>query len=505
MAGGRLAIVSMMALCVGLLLTGCRENPCQKAYRQGVQALKRGHYSKSIRLLQESVNRGGTNAPVASIYNCQGLAYYRVGQHESALGAFDRSARLDPKFAEPLYNIGVILAESGRDAQAVTYFERAARLDLSDTRALEYQSRLFYRNQRWDDARRTLNEAYQRAPREPRILTALALHELHTENVMRSISFLQEALDHDAGYAPAIYNLAMINYSRLKNDNQAAQLFKDYLHLAPKGEGAEKAVQALREINKSSAAAVEQASNAPPAAAAVQFGPSPDGPSIPPVPKAVTEQPSSPAVMPSCEELIRVARTLERQGRREAAVNNYLRAAREAQRVGRPSIRDQAAREANGLCAQNASAHYEMGKYWAECGQSDEALIHLKQATEFSNSWYEANMALARVATDKAEFDTAVVALKQADQTGADRPEALWLLAQMYDRNLSLTNQAIDAYERFEKRYANDARAQEGQARLQALKSGNAQDVESIASGQTETQARWQWLFKSRATPPPGK
>lgn len=499
MAGGRLGRLLMMALCAGLLLAGCRENPAGKAYQQGVQALKRGHYNQSIRLLQKSVKLGGTNAPVASIYNCLGLAYGRIGQQENAQSAFELSARLDPKFVEPVYNTGVILAESGRDAQAVTCFEKAARLDSADTRALEYKSRIFCRNQRWDDARRALNEAYQRAPREPRILTAMALQELQAGNVMRSISFLQEALEHDARYAPAIYNLAVINYHWLKNDNQAAPLFKDYLRLAPKGEGAEKAAQALREINKTPAVPAEKTPLPPPAAAPVKSEPPVIAPAVA---KAEKEKPSAPAAAPSCEELIRVARQLEQQGRREAAVNNYLRAAREAERAGRPSIRDQAAREANGLCAQNAGAHYEMGLYWVERGQSDEALAHLKQAAEFSNSWYEANMALARVAVDKTEFDTAVVALKQADQNSPDRPEALWMLAQMYDRNLSLTNQAIGAYERFEKRFANDARAQEGRVRLQALKGGAEQVVLPAAPVKTQAQTRWQWLFKSRSIPP---
>ena len=153
---------------------------------------------------------------------------------------------------------------------------------------------------------------------------------------------------------------------------------------------------------------------------------------------------------------MRVARKLEKQGRNEAAINNYLRAAREAQRAGKPSVRDQAAREANGLCAQNARAHYEVGLYWVERGQPDEALAHLKQAAELSNTWYEAHLALARVAVDKNEFDTALISLKKADQSRPDRPEALWMLAQLYDRNLSLTNQARQAYELFEQRFGGD-------------------------------------------------
>ena len=215
-------------------------------------------------------------------------------------------------------------------------------------------------------------------------------------------------------------------------------------------------------------------------------------------PLGVAKVPTAPA-SPSCEELLRVARKLEQQGRLEAAINNYLLAAREAERVGKPSIRDQAAREANGLCAQNARAHYAVGLYWVERGQPDEALVHLKQAAELSNTWYEAHLALARVAVDKNEFDTAVVSLKKADQSRPNRPEALWMLAQLYDRNLGLTNQAIQSYELFEQRFSGDERSPEGRARLKALKGGIEDNVRPSAPAKTDTQTRWQWLFKSRS------
>ena len=196
---------------------------------------------------------------------------------------------------------------------------------------------------------------------------------------------------------------------------------------------------------------------------------------------------------------MRVARTLEQQGRREAAVNNYLRAAREAERAGKPSVRDHAVREADGLCAQNARAHYEVGLYWDWRGQPDEALAHLKQAAELSNTWYEAHLALARVAVDKTEYDTALISLKKADQSRPDRPEALWMLAQLYDRNLSLTNQAIQAYELFEQRFGGDGRSQEGRGRLKALKGGIEESVHPSTPAKTDTRTRWRWLFKSRS------
>ncbi|MFH1476866.1 MAG: tetratricopeptide repeat protein [Verrucomicrobiota bacterium] len=505
MAGGRFGRGLIIALCATLLVAGCRENPAQKTCRQGLQALKRGHYTRSIRLLQKSVELGGTNVPVAVIYNGLGLAYYRIGQSDNALGAFELSARLDPEFVEPVYNTGVVMAESGREAQAAACFEKAAQLDPADTRALEYLGRIFYRNQNWDKARQALSEARQRAPREPRILTAMALLELQVTNIAPAISCLQEALEHDAGYVPALYNLAIVNHFWLKNDNQAAPLFKDYLRLAPKGEGAEKASQILHSINKLSSAAVAEAPFIVPPITNVPVA------SVLPIPgttdKTGQQQPAStpdaakaPTVFsaPSCAELLQTARKLEQQGRREGAINHYLLAAREAERVGRPSVRDQAVREADLLCAQSARAHYEVGLYWIERGRPDEALAHLKQAAELSNTWFEAHFAAARVAVDKNEFDTALISLKKADQIRPDRAEALWMLAQLYDRNLGLTNQARQAYELFEQRFGGDVRVKEGRARLKALNGGMAENVPSSDPVKTDTQSRWRRLFMPR-------
>jgi hypothetical protein len=100
---------------------------------------------------------------------------------------------------------------------------------------------------------------------------------------------------------------------------------------------------------------------------------------------------------------------------------------------------------------------------------------------------------------DKNEFDTALLSLKKAGQSRPDRPEALWMLAQLYDHNLSLTNQAIQAYELFEQRFGGDERTQEGRERLKVLKGSIEENVHTSAPAKTDTQTRWQWLFKSRS------
>lgn len=375
------------------------------------------------------------------------------------------SARLDARFAEPVYNAGVVLAECGSNTQAAAFFRQAAQLDAAGTRALEYQSQIFCRQQRWSDALTTLDEARRRAPGEPRILTALALLEIGRTNLAPAISRLQEALAQDARYAPAIYNLAVVNHRWLKNDSQAAQLFKDYVRLAPEGPFAAHARQALQEIAKASSAI------APPKTSAAMSAARPPAPGAKQDLPAPADTPAEPRAE-SYDELLGTARTLQQQNRPDEAVYTYLRAARAAERADKLSARDRAVREADKLAAKSARAHYDLSLYWRERAEADEAMTHLKQAVALSNSWFEANLTLAQLAVEKKEFDTAVVSLKQALQLEPDWPEPLWMLAQLYDQHLSLTNQAIQAYERFVGRFAADGRMAEAQARLKTLRGG---------------------------------
>jgi tetratricopeptide (TPR) repeat protein len=200
---------------------------------------------------------------------------------------------------------------------------------------------------------------------------------------------------------------------------------------------------------------------------------------------------------------MQVARTLLQQGRREAAFNNYLQAARAAGQERRPTLQQQALRAACGICANDPRLHYEVGLYFVEERRGEEALAHFKQAVAFSNTWFEGNLALARLAIDQGEYDAALVALREADRTRSERPEALWLLAQLYDRNLNLTNQAIQVYQGFAQRFANDQRSREAQARIRELTAQGKAGVAAPVSPADEPPSFWQRMFRLKPTPAP--
>jgi len=274
--------------------------------------------------------------------------------------------------------------------------------------------------------------------------------ELQAENFEQASVFLQQCLEKDPMYPPAVFNLALVR-RRQENLIQARSLFHEYTRLSGVSQAhMELAQQAMAELNRRINTAAQ--------------------PSAPADDASVTPPPPPPSTPPTPEILLRTARLLENQGRAEAAVNNYLLAARAAERAGQDDVLRQAQRAAALACAENSRAHYNVGMYFLEKRRPDDALMHFKQSVALDPQWFAAHLALARVATEQAEYDAALVSLKTAVQLRPDDPNALWSLIQVYDRSLNLSGQARRHYELFLERFPDDVRARNARLRLEAIR-----------------------------------
>jgi len=454
-----------------LLLAGCAERPGVAQLRKGARALARGKYAESVALLQLSLKRLESNNERAAAYNCIGIACSKLGREKDAIEAFESAAAANPASFEPYYNLGIANLRENNDDKAVACFEKASLLNQEDARPLEFLSIVYCRRQQWDDARRTLSEAEKSSTQPSRILTSLALVELKANNTNQALEYLQKALEQDQHYAPAIYNLAVINQLVLHKNDQALPLFVEYARLAPASPRRDQAKALIKEIE--SATIAEAATNAPP----------PQKPAAPPpeqkaelasaenrAPVQTTNAVQQPAAsLPSFEELMETAKKLEQQGRREAAFNNYLRIARAAEQADRTAVKNQAIRHATSLADGNAKAAYDLGNYFMEKNREEDAVAFYKAAAGQDGDAYFSSMALAKLAFKKGDYDAAIVSLKKADQLRPEDPEALWLLGDLYGKRLGMTNAAEQAYARFVGRFPNDSRAAEAKTRLNAM------------------------------------
>jgi tetratricopeptide (TPR) repeat protein len=465
-----------------LLLNGCGKRQDRTALQEGLRTLDGRRYGSSILLFQKAIRDNVSPEDNALAYNGMGIAYWRIQQADNAVRSFENAARMNPALAEPVYNLGALKYESGKEAEAVICFEKAALIDPRATRSLEFLATIYQKRRQLDEARRVLADAQACVPRSPRVLTFLALQDLQTNNVAGAVALLQQALEHDSRYAPAIFNLAMLDRRQPNNQEQARAHFKDFLALVSEGPQADQARQALKELSESipptptagAPAPVVQESGAiverPVAQAVVDLNPPPPAP-----------------MPPTAEDLLETAKKLQRTGRRAAAVNNYLKAAREAERARNGSLQERALRDASALCADDARSNYEVGLYYAEHKRNDKALPYLKHAVGLSTNWFDAQVALAKSALEEEEFDVARLMVKQAGQSRTESADALWDLALFCDRNASVQDMAPSVYASFAQQYPGDGRAGAARERNVALRAGAQSPDDKVQGSNGET------------------
>lgn len=217
-----------LLLAPALVLTSCGRGPL---YERGVEALRAGEDVAARAYFEKAISRQPGSSINAQAYNLVGVACWRLGELEHARQAFENSRNLDPTLAVAAYNLGVLAATTTNHAQAAALFHEAALLDPSDPRPLEYIAHLDSGRGRWEEATKTLEQALARAPLSARILTALALAELHTSDAQTAVARLGTALDADPDYAPAYLNLAILASGRLRDDAEAVVWLDKYLAL----------------------------------------------------------------------------------------------------------------------------------------------------------------------------------------------------------------------------------------------------------------------------------
>lgn len=450
-------------MAAALLLAGCEAGPPgQRELERGIRDLQRGHYNVALTQLETSIAARPGSAQNLEAYNFLGIANWRLGRTQAAMEAFESARRLSPIAPEPTYNLGVLCAESGDPQRGLQLLKEAALMDEQDPRPLEYMGAIYARRQQWPEARRSYFAARSRAPASPRVLTAIALVELETEKPETAAATLQSALAHDAAYAPALFNLGVLYQTRFGDPSQARVYFQRFLAATNAGPQAEHARAAL---------AGDAVSPPPPRTPA-----EPGQAAAPPVtarPPPPT-LPARPAAPDAGGELLAKAREAAAQGRNDAALDFCVKAAQEAATRNDRAAQEAALRLGTQLCLDSPRAHTELGSYLLSRNQVAPALHAFKTAVALDEAYGPAFLGLGLAATASREYDTALVGLKQAVKVDPSNPEPLWLLAQLYDRNIEMPAEAVRAYSDFLKLFPSDTRATLARERVRGIGSREA-------------------------------
>jgi tetratricopeptide (TPR) repeat protein len=450
------SLLATAALLGGLtLLAGCSGPEGQWEQEAGIREIKRGNFVRARSLLEKSIAQRPGSAENAEAFNQLGVACWNLGLQDEAVKAFEESIRIGPSASEPLYNLGVMLA--GTDpVRAVGLLRDAAAADPADPRPMEYLGSMYAARRQWEEARRAYSTALERAPEAPRALTALALVELEDGGADKAVDALMQALARNSRYAPAVFDLALIYDTRLKDPLHAEPYFKRFLDLQT---GTVDQVAYAKSALARIAAAEEPApANAVATTQAVARAPEPEAPA--PVSAEQAE----------FEKILRQAVETAQMGRAQQALEHFQKAAEAAVKAGRPDLREKALRTAKELCFDQPAAHYEMGRYLMERGRAAEALDAFQKASTLDPDFARGHLAAAEAAIAMDQMDTALIELRWAQKSAPDQPDMLWALANFYEERMNKPADAAKAYADFAAKFGRDPRA--GQAAEKARKLG---------------------------------
>lgn len=435
------------------VLCGCGEPSARDWSERGLEDLRRGAVRDGAAALEKAVaNADGSlaDAELPALWNWLGLARWQNGDTDGAKAAFEACIGRAPDHFAATYNLGTLWLKENNMAKGIPLLKTAAELDPTDTRALLAYADYTTRQGRWDLSRRTYLTARKRDPRSPAIATGLGRVALLSGDMAQAETAFMEALELEKNYPPALYNLGVMHSMTQGHGGQAAEYFRRYLEVAPDGPRAETANQRL------GGATVAQASFEKPLNA--------DAAS----PAAATAKAETAA------DVWKAAAARKSVGDTAGAAELAARAVELAAEGANPDGDTEIVRRALAEYANAVGVQIAAGAFWESRRNlaGAQAAFQRAQAIEPQNP--TALAALARVATEREEYDTAVMALRQLLANDPRNADALWTLADLYGDKLGMTGKGIATYRDFERDCSTDPRVRDVEARIQALTDAEA-------------------------------
>lgn len=455
----RTTLFGFLLLAFLVAVVSCSKPPGQAEFDRGLYELKRNNIVRAKALFEKSISRRPGAEENVLAYNYLGIACWKLGQFQAAQEAFEDSRRLGPTLMEPALNLGLLVASSGDLLRAAKLLDEAVQLDKRDTRALEHMARFYAERQQWQEARRILYAALDRAPESPRILTEIANLELEARGPQKAVELLIQALESQKNYASALFNLAFIYDVRLQDAAHARTYYRRFLKEQDNGPQADYARSALARLDTPAPAAIAAPESS------VRSAPSTPAPVA-----TTTPAPSAPVVpLDPIVALNRKAAMMVEKGDSSGALDLLLDAASVAAGESRPADQERLVQDAARLCFDQPRAYFELGQLLLMKGKTEDALNAFKKATTLDRNYTAAHLAMARTALRMGETDSALVGFQAAVKADPQNADALWDLAQVFDVRMKNAEGALATYRDFERLFPRDARVLQASERIKTL------------------------------------
>jgi predicted TPR repeat methyltransferase len=167
----------------------------------------------------------------------QAQELHQAGKLDEALRAYQALLEEDPKQADVLHALAILLAQTGHSNQALTLVRQALELEPLHPAFLNTLGNLYLRTNTIDKAISTLKQAITAAPKAPAAYVNLGNAYRKTGNTEKAMHEYQKALVHNKKHIDAHYNLALCLIEKALWD-LAIQELKAALLYSPKHPGA---------------------------------------------------------------------------------------------------------------------------------------------------------------------------------------------------------------------------------------------------------------------------
>jgi len=199
-------------------------------YYLGMIAHRRGNNAKALSLLATAANFSSDNPEIQNHY---GNALRSHGHLDEATDRYEAAIRLNPHYASPFFNLGLIQSERGNTESAESFFIHALTIDPTFASAHNSLGILRLKQRKPSEAIHFFREALQHEPNNIEALNNLAIALTRDKSPQEALSACMAAIN-IAPHCAELYNTQGIAFHDLGAWDQAMECFKKALQITPK-------------------------------------------------------------------------------------------------------------------------------------------------------------------------------------------------------------------------------------------------------------------------------
>src|SRR5262249_31089300 len=151
----------------------------------------------------------------------EGLAYHGMQQPTRAVDAYQRALRIDKNFAPAHFNLGVLLLEQDRPADAATELNAFVGLQPNDDQGWARLGDALVRLRKTDEAEHALTQALKLNNKNADAHNSMGLVHLQHKRPREAVQAFNAALIARPGFGPALLNQAVVAQQYFGNDQVA--------------------------------------------------------------------------------------------------------------------------------------------------------------------------------------------------------------------------------------------------------------------------------------------